>query len=210
MNDTITILTRSKSKSTLTANCYVNIFNWLSRILAHCLIADDFTALRWEVTNNSFHIDLLEHILYDEAYPEFTKIKKAFHPSNSSEISLYILFSNNNYFVEFHQAVFSDDIPILIINLPYKSIINEGEDMYDSIEAMFYDIFANTMELKKYQLEWISNYHTKLLLENGDNKQSYPFVEEAFNKFDVFDHSKHFPFIGDKNKYIQAIKYFIV
>lgn len=200
---------KKKSISDFTANDYMQMFNFISRILHHCIEEEDITVNRWDVTE--YKDDIKKNLLNDTNID----IKYAFRPGASYTnvgFTLYVLFSDvfeNEAFVKYQKALFSDEKPVFIINFPFFMVSNEkienGEERaFRVLFVVFGSIFFNTMELRMENTFRLGDYHSRLLFVRND-KSKYDCVNKALTDLSVLSNSCPYPTITNKEAYTRII-----
>ena len=197
---------KKKSISDFTANDYMQMFNFISRILHHCIEEEDITVNRWEVTE--YREDIKKNLLNDRNID----IKYAFRPGatyTNVGFTLYVIFSENKAFVKYQKAIFSDEKPVFIINFPFFMISNEkiedGEEKaFRNLSVVFNSIFFKTMELEMEDVLHLGDYHSRLLFVRND-KSECDCVNKALTDLSVLTDSYSYPIITNKEIYTRII-----
>lgn len=206
MNNTEYISSKKKSISDFTANDYMQMFNFISRILYHCIEEEDITVNRWDVTE--YKDDIKKNLLNDSNI----NIKYAFKPGASYAnvgFTLYVIFSENGVFVDYQKALFSDEKPVFIINFPFFVVSNEKieggeENACRILSVVFNNIFFKTMELRMEDTFRLGDYHSRLLFVRND-KSEYDCVNKALADLSVLSNSCPYPTITNKEIYTRII-----
>lgn len=186
---------------------YMQIFNWISRVFYHCIVAEDVTVNRWDVTVRK---NSIKKLINDDKID----IKYAFNPKGSNDIGLYILFSeNSDAFTTFYKGIFANDRPFFVINFPFFMVSNEkvedGEnEAYQILANVFCQIFEKTMNLNYLNATYIGEYHARLMFERKDTSKYEP-VNEALEDMLVLSHAKPYPTISDEERYNKWISHLV-
>ena len=184
-----------KTRSEFEVECFANVVNSISRVLYHVLVDNEYTASRWDKSDNSEIKEYIKERI--DIYP-----KAVFRPI-IMDFDMYITFSIDTPFAKFEPGVFKNDRGTLFINFPVD-IDNPDADIYECVRCVFEDLFSILLEEDKDYITDIAVYHTRLLIENNKGKNTIDHVEKVLKEVDVWDSSKKFPCVVPAN-YMIAI-----
>ena len=179
-----------KTRSEFEVECFVNVFNSISRVLYYVIEDNDYTASRWDKSNISDTRMYIEDRLG-------IKPKVIFKPI-IMDFNMYIIFSNEDPFAKYDPGVFAGDKGALFVNFP-ANIISKGADVYNYIYLVFEQLYDILFDNESAYIKDIATYHTRLLIENNEGKEVIDHVEEVLRQIDVWDHSQKFPYIVPAN-----------
>ena len=179
-----------KTRSEFEVECAVNVFNSISRVLYHVIEDNDYTASRWDKSDNTEVREYIKDRLGINPKAIFRPIIMDFN--------MYIIFSNERSFAEFEPGIFKEDRGTLFINFP-ADIVDKESDIYNYIYLVFEDLYSIMFDDESEIAVDIATYHTRLLIENVDDENTIDHVERVLKEVDVWNHSQKFPCIVAAN-----------
>lgn len=179
-----------KTRSEFDVECFVNVFNNISRVLYYVIEDNDYTASRWDKSNNTDIRNFVEDRLGIKP--------KAIFRTSLSDFNMYIVFSNESSFAEYEPGIFAKDKGSLFVNFPVD-ISNKEADTYNYIYIAFEYLYDILFSEEDIVIVDIATYHTRLLIENNEGKEIIDHVEKVLKEIDVWDHSQKFPYIIPNN-----------
>lgn len=196
---------KSESIFIVSSGTFVTLFNNISRVLYNCIVKENFSATRWQITDRNviddigYRYNIAEHISYMFFIPANTYYANDCNIVVECSVDHYIIFVDDTDDYEcitnttYHRPLFTDSHGELITVLPSKLITYDFDDgdFYKEIDyarAMFGDmikvLLANNVSKKsEFIVRNLSDYLARLLFDT--DAQPDPVILDILNNYDV-------------------------